>query len=208
MTAAHLSSAPNIDGDWGEWKSKAYPAAFVVFGAKNWSNANDEEASYRVGWDNDFLYIAVKVIDDKYVQNASGQDLYKGDSVEILLDTNLDGDLASQSLSTDDYQLGLSPGNPNAGNHEEAYLWFPSSKAGKPSNVNVRGISSEGLWRLEAAIPWSVFGVTPKSGMRLGFALSASDNDNGSSNVQQTMVSSTSKRSLVDPTTWGILTLQ
>jgi hypothetical protein len=63
-------------------------------------------------------------------------------------------------------------------------------------------------YRLEAAIPWSVFGVTPANGQQFGFAISISDNDNPNENVQQKMVSADPFRSLVDPTTWGVLTLK
>jgi hypothetical protein len=67
---------------------------------------------------------------------------------------------------------------------------------------------TEHLTRVEVIIPWSVFGINPKSGMHLGFALSVSDNDNTSSNVQQTMVSTSQNRSLFNPITWGDLLLK
>jgi hypothetical protein len=69
-------------------------------------------------------------------------------------------------------------------------------------------VAGEGIWRVEAAIPWSILGVSPADEMHLGFAVSVSDNDAGGENLQQSMVSSAAARSLVDPTTWGDLTLQ
>jgi len=205
--APFVSTAPTIDGDWGEWNnSKQYPANFVVWGASNWKDENDLGSSYQVAWDNNNLYLAVKVHDDHYVQGATGKDLYKGDSVELLLDTNVQGDFFSQALSGDDYQLGFSPGNP-LGKNTEPIVWYPSSKAGKPSGVKLASVAGEGIWRLEAAIPWAVFGVSPANGLHLGFAVSVSDNDKSGENLQQSMVSSAPNRSLVDPTTWGDLTL-
>jgi hypothetical protein len=47
----------------------------VVYGNNNWTDEDDLSASYRIGWNEDYLFIAVKVKDDHYVQNASGQDL-------------------------------------------------------------------------------------------------------------------------------------
>ena len=61
----------------------------------------------------------------------------------------------------------------------------------------------DGVYRIEAAIPWSVFELTPAAGRHYGFALSVSDNDNGDENVQQSMVSNISGRHLTDPTSWG-----
>jgi hypothetical protein len=60
---------------------------------------------------------------------------------------------------------------------------------------------------VEAAIPWTDFGVVPYAGENLGFAFSASDNDDSTQNVQQSMVSSTPGKRLTNPTTWAELSL-
>jgi hypothetical protein len=208
MEAGYISFDPTIDGSWAEWKdyTTQYPVTSVVYGASNWKGSADLEASYAAVWDYDYLYIGVKVHDDKYVQNAKGQDLYLGDSIEILLDTNFNGDYYTQSLSSDDYQLGISAGN-NDDVDKEAFLWFPSSKAGDRSNVDIGFTTEEGIYRIEARIPWSVFSVTPAKGMHLGIAVSVSDNDDSEANKQQTMVSSAPNRHLLNPTTWGEIVL-
>ena len=208
MKAGYLSTAPTIDGSWAEWKDKTtqYPLKFIVYGASNWSGSADLEASYAAGWDNTYLYVGFKVYDDKYVQHATGANLYKGDSLELLVDNNLYGDFYVEQLSSDDYQLGISGGD-KENIKPEAYLWFPSNAAGARTNVKIAYVYEEGLYRAEAAIPWSVLGITPSSGMVIGFAASVSDNDNPSENVQQTMASTAADRMLTDPTTWGWLTL-
>ncbi len=206
-SASFLSTAPTLDGVWDEWKTTAFPARSVVYGSGEHDGKEDLEGSYRIGWDNTYLYLAVKVIDDKYVQNASGTDIFKGDSIELLLDTDLEGDLNSTSLSGDDYQLVISPGKPDPDDPKEVYLYYPSNVAGERPQVKVASMGGDGLYRVEIAIPWSMYGITPASGQRYGFAVSVSDNDNESSNVQQSMVSNISSRALTDPTTWALLTL-
>jgi hypothetical protein len=203
-----MSTAPTIDGVWDEWTSQAYPANAIVFGANNWGGPDDLEPSFRVGWNNNNLFLAVKVYDDVYVQNATGQDLFKGDSIELLFDNNLFGDYLTASLNADDYQIGFSPGNPNTSGTREAYLWFPADQAGSRSQIQIGAVSSTGLYRVEIAIPWSVLGINPSSGQTFGFALSVSDNDNQNQNVQQTLASSARTRALTDPTTWGVVTLK
>lgn len=207
VDAKFLNTAPTIDGDWSEWKdvTTEYPANTVVWGSR--SNQDDLAASYHVGWDENYLYIAVKVRDDKYVQNAKGADIYKGDSIEILLDTNLRADFYYDQLSPDDFQMGINPGRPDPDGTREAYLWFPSRIAGSRSNVKIASVKEDGVYRVEAAIPWSNFEMDPVSGAHYGFALSVSDNDDEGSNVQQAMVSNVSTRNLGDPTTWGDLHL-
>jgi hypothetical protein len=210
-SAPFLSTAPTIDGDWSEWKTVAreYPAQYSAYGKANRKDEDDLNASYYVGWDADYLYIAVKVRDDLYVQQAEGANIYKGDSIELLLDTNRAGDLGSHTLSADDYQVGISPGRPTIGDGNiEIYRWFPASKAGSVSGASIAAVDEGDVYRVEAAIPWSAFGVSPARGMRMGFALSVSDNDKTGEQIQESMVSSVPNRHLTDPDTWGILVLK
>jgi hypothetical protein len=206
--AASLSTPPRIDGTWDEWTTTQYPIKNVVYGRDNWSGSSDLQASYRVGWDSHYLYVAVKVFDDVYVQNATGANLYKGDSIEVLLSTNPNADSSTLGLTAVDYQIGISPGKPGIGQNMEAYLWYPQTKAGSLSNVAIGAVPMAGGYRIEVAIPWSVFGISPVKGQMLGFAVSVSDNDNKTQDVQQTLISSAPHRVLTDPTTWGLLTLK
>ena len=206
--ASSLSTAPSIDGPWDEWTTTQYPIKNVVFGAANWSGSSDLQASYRVGWDSHYLYLAVKVFDDIYVQNTTGANLYKGDSIELLLSTNPNADSSTLGLTAADYQIGISPGRPSIGTNMEAYLWYPQAKAGSLSNVAIGAVPMTGGYRVEFAIPWSVFGISPVKGQVLGFAVSVSDNDNKTQDVQQTLISSVPHRALTDPKTWGLLTLK
>ncbi len=206
--AYYVSKAPKIDGVWDEWTSKQYPITNVGYGRENWSGKADLQASYRVAWDSKYLYLAVKVFDDTYAQNAQGQDIYKGDSIELLVSTSPNADSAALGLIASDYQIGVSPGRPNVGENMEAFRWFPSGKGGSLTNVAIGAVTMSGGYRIEFAIPWSDLGLTPTQGKLLGFTVSVSDNDQTSANVQQTLISSTPYRSLTNPTTWGTLTLK
>jgi hypothetical protein len=203
--AKYLTKAPTIDGDWSEWKdiTTEYPIGIVVWGPDKRTGDDDLMGSFHIGWDDNNLYIAVKVRDDTYVQNASGENIYKGDSVEILMDTKLQEDFYYTSLSPDDFQLGISPGRPDANGVREAYLWLPSNIAGARTNVTIAAIQSNGVWRMEAAIPWNVFETKPTAGQHMGFAISISDDDTPGTTEQQSMVSNVGTRRLTDPTTWG-----
>ena len=114
VEAAFMNPAPTIDGDWSEWKTvaKEYPATNVVCGKSNWVNEDDLAGSYYVGWDQTYLYIAAKVRDDKYVQVSQGENIFEGDSLEMILDLDLLGDFYSTNLSRDDYQIGIAAGRP------------------------------------------------------------------------------------------------
>lgn len=209
--AYYLSKKPELDGEWGDWvdKAKQYGMDYVVYGKENWDGADDLQASYILGWDGNYLYVAFKVRDDVYAQNASGADIYMGDSVELLIDSDLYGDFYYTSLSADDYQLGISPGKGDLSAPTEAYLWYPKNVAGTRSQVAAVSTGTAGLYRIEARIPWSMLGVSPYAGMHLGFVASVNDNDNTSENIQQTMMSGDKLRTgFTNPTVWGEMILK
>lgn len=207
VTAAFLTNPPTIDGSLSDWDTTPRTANNVVYGAGARSGASDLSATYYIGWDQTYLYLGIQVTDDKIVQVSEGRLLYKGDEVELQLDAALDADFSSTTLSADDYQLGMSPGD--FGSREpEAYRWYPSSKAGSVSNILLKSLSTTSGYDLEARIPWSVFGTLPQSGNRYGFALSVSDNDQAGKAVQESLISSVATRKLVNPTTWGTLELE
>lgn len=207
VSGKYMNPAPDFDGVWDEWDATKYPATFVVYGVDEWKNSEDLEGSFRVAWNETHLFVAVKVYDDKYVQKADGQDIYKGDSIEILFDINLYGDLSTENLNSDDFQIGISPGKGDIEGETEAFLWFPSSKAGGLEDVLISSAEQDGIYRVEIGIPWKVMNIVPAAGQQYGFGLSVSDNDNTSENIQQSMVSNLPYRRLTDPTTWTVLTL-
>jgi hypothetical protein len=207
VTAAFLASPPTIDGSLADWDTTPRTANNVVYGASARSGASDLSATYYIGWDQTYLYVGVQVTDDKIVQVSQGRLIYRGDEVELQLDTALDADFSSTTLSADDYQLGLSPGDFDS-TDPEAYRWYPSSKAGSVSNITLKSASTTSGYNLEARIPWSVFGTIPEGGNHYGFALSVSDDDQSGEAVQESLISSVATRKLLNPTTWGTLELE
>ena len=207
VVAAREEAAPAIDGDLGEWSAFPYKADQVTFGASRWTGASDNSGAFAVGWDASYFYLAVRVSDDKYVQVATGDDIWMGDEVEVQLDADLAADFYTASLSADDYQVGMSAGN-FGGIPPQAYRWYPSSKQASLTTVSVAGKATPQGYDLEARIPWTTFSITPTEGARFGFALSISDNDAAGTAAQQSLVSSVSTRKLFNPTTWGTLALE
>jgi hypothetical protein len=207
VKAQFMAAAPEIDANLDEWNFEEYNIVDVVFGGGNHANSADLSARMMVGWDDTHLYIAARVEDDVFVQNETSLYIYQGDSVEVLIDTNVSSDFYTTINSNDDFQLGISPGSP-AGTNPRAYLWYPAGSAGAQSQVDIAASATSTGYRMEIAIPWSLFNVTPESADHFGFGFSVSDNDLAGTSVQQTMISNLPDRNFLDPTTWGDLTLQ
>ena len=208
LLASQKAVPPLIDGDLGEWGALENVADAVVYGAGNWSGASDLSATFSLGWDATNLYLAVSVRDDVQSQTQNGDRIFRGDSVEFLLDGALQADRQHEKLSGDDYQIGLSPGDLTAATvAAQAYRWFPVAETGLLPAVQLAASTTLAGYAMEASVPWTVFRVVPKGGEEYGFALSVSDNDLAVVATQQSMVSSAAGRVLTDPTTWGLLRL-
>jgi cellulose/xylan binding protein with CBM9 domain/LytR cell envelope-related transcriptional attenuator len=206
-SAAINGPPPNIDGDLAEWIALVYPVNQPVFGQENWSGAADLSASWNTAWDNEYLYLALKVKDDVFVQEAIGENLFRGDSLELLVD--VDPGSRTDALTDRDYQLGLSLGNlaANPPTPAEAYLWWPTNRKGATTGVITAARLIEGGYAVELAVPWNIFNLTPFSGEGMVFTLSVSDDDSPGSAEQESLVANTKDRKLTDPRTWGILVL-
>jgi hypothetical protein len=167
-------------------------------------------AYWLLGWDNNNLYVAVTVVDDRHVQIKSDEKIYQGDSIEIQLDTDLDGDYGT-ILSPDDFQINMSPGDFQA--VPSAFFLWRGNDNGRYDSAPWQGIllaaqpTNDG-YTLEAMIPWRNFSMAPSGGQRLGIALNVSDNDGVGTAVQEMMKSNVETRTYEAPYTWGTVTLQ
>lgn len=206
VTASFRAAPPVIDGILSDWASASYSATYVVYGSANWTGAADLSATTWYGWDNSYLYLAATVADESYQQLATGAYIYKGDSIEVLMDTNVSADFYTTGLSADDYQIGMTPGA-KPGLYPEAYIWYPTSRTGPAPWVSVAADLTATGYNIEARIPWAQLGVIPATGQHYGFVFSVSDNDTPATTNQESMVSNVATRHLTNPTTWGDLTL-
>lgn len=208
--AVRLSQPPSVDGVLEEWEGvPSTTSAFRVFRAAGWDGTEDLTAVWRLAWDEEHLYVAVDVEDDVHVQTQTGNQIFRGDSVELQIDTDPAANAASVNVET--FQVILSPGD-FSGLSPSAFR-FQGTAGGRlvdaPGHgIRVAALRTAGGYRLEAAIPWRDVDVSPVAGMELGLALNANDNDTPGTAVQEVMVSSAPGRTLTDPRTWGLLRLE
>lgn len=204
--------AASLDGDAGDWSGlPVYSSPFTVFTGDEWDGSDDLTADWQIGWDDVFLYLVVTVTDDIHAQSQSGSLMFRGDSVELQIDTDRAGDYGP-SLSPDDFQVSLSPGDFGA-LPPSAWL-FQGTAAGDmrdattPHGIVVTARPTDAGYVLEAAIPWRDLNLSPAPGMVLGLAVNVNDNDRPGVAAQEVMKSSIAGRRFGDPTSWGTLTLQ
>ncbi|MCA9927247.1 MAG: hypothetical protein KC419_02165, partial [Anaerolineales bacterium] len=209
-TAVFLTTPPTIDGSLADWPD-AVPilSAFRVYQDDNWDGTEDVTAVWRLGWDNTNLYLGITVIDNTLVQINTGNQLFRGDSVSVQLDTSA-ADASTTVVSTDDYQIDFSPGN--FATLPAAVFRFQGTDSGQMLDALGHGIqvasqqTTDG-YVLEAAVSWLDINTQPEAGMILGAALNVTDNDTPETAVQEVFYSHVSTRTFRDPTSWGTLTL-
>jgi hypothetical protein len=178
-------SGIKVDGSLSEWEKLPSIGDWnendhVVWGRPNFAGPNDLGGRAWMGWDAKNLYVAADVIDDQHVQQDTGENIYRGDNVMVLLQTD--------RTSTRYFQIGLSPGSlSNSGDilsqlPPEAWVWQPQYVQG--SGIVVAAAKTAKGYIIEAAIPWSFLKTQPAAGLRLGFDLCASDSDNAGTGLQ------------------------
>lgn len=212
VVSPRAATPPTVDGDPADWAGlPTYASPYVVFTDNSWDGSDDLAASWQVTWDDANLYLLVNVADDIHAQNQTGNQTFRGDSVELQIDADRAGDYGP-SLSPDDFQISLSPGDfatipPSA----FRFQGTPDGKmldAATPHGITLAAVSTGNGYVLEAAIPWRDLNLTPAAGLVIGLAVNVNDNDQPGAAVQEMMKSSVPNRRFRDPTSWGTLTLQ
>ena len=106
-----------IDGNLSDWNLEALtPAVLDVEGQLNtgqasWSGPEDCSGEFYLLWDDENIYIAVVVKDDKLSMTKSGGDIWNADAVEIFFST-----LNAVGGHDEHYQYGFNANN-------QKYIW-------------------------------------------------------------------------------------
>ncbi len=192
-----------LDGDLGDWAS--VPNAFVfrrpaqvVWGRGAWTGPADLSGRGWIAWRRDHLYIAVEVTDDLVRQSQPGSGMWRGDHVELFLDTAPELEPNRSGFGRGQFQFAFSPGNfrhtgdPLVDCPPGAWCFRPAGTSAE--SVRVASKRTARGWQLEAAIPWRLLGVkNPKAGMPLNYELALSDTDSDEPR-QETMMTTSSAR--------------
>jgi len=176
----------SIDGRLDDWsmvpgKSVLDSGANVTYGKDKWKNAQDLSASVQLAWRPEALFVAVTVTDDVFRQTQRGMNLWKGDHVELYLDTAPGSDPEQRIFGKRQFLIGLSPGNfSQTGDalidiKPEAYLFQPSGV--RLEGVQVEAQQTANGYTIEASIPWKVFDFKPQVGLPVALEVAVSDTD-------------------------------
>jgi len=196
-----------LDGALNEWSGDGVPLTVPHFGVENWQGPRDLSGTAWLGWNENALLIAVNVVDDVHVQTQQGWDIFRGDSVELWIDADLEGDFDVAAGNADDYQFGFSAGD-FAGLVPEGVVYIPYRDAAVNQQILVAAQPNSAGYTLEAAIPWGVLRAQPGQGRVFGYMVDLSDNDVPATAQQQTQVNDNPNFQFQMPATFGNLILE
>ncbi|MDQ2730598.1 MAG: CBM9 family sugar-binding protein, partial [Armatimonadota bacterium] len=187
--------AIKLDGTRNGWPGippETVPSSRLVMGA----DSAGLDGSFRLCWDDQNLYVMAQVSDPTPMKNTEqGAGIWNGDGVELFIGAE-NVDTAGPLLFTD-RQVLLSAGQPADG--KRSFIAHAPQQV--PADVFVAPAVDGKGYVLEAAIPFTALGFTPKEGQAIRFDLGI-DDGNGAGRVRQLMWSGGARNS-GDRSDWG-----
>lgn len=179
----------NLDGRFGDWPADVHWNKVTY--KMGWDNPyegishplNDNDSSFKFACvaDNECIYVAVKIWDDKKVIDEDiGDDVYRDDSIEIYIDSD---NSKSSEYESDVSQITI--GRYNVGNdseHLKLNSWKGMNRRGIAANETgtmAAVVDTDYGWAVEAAIPFASFVIKPVKETIIGFNIQLNDDDDG-----------------------------
>lgn len=206
LTIKKLKGQININGNLSEpvWekavKIKLRAQDDVKTGAK-WKGPFDVSGVIYFLWDDDFLYIGARVIDDMPLDNPkTRQDIWNGDAIEFTIGTNPDSNPLRTTFDKTDFQVGLGTGD---GKMVKPSIWiWQNHSSPNRGKIAVKRFTKEKGYVLEAMIPFEdLSDFKPILNKEYGFNLALDDSDGNGRDVQ--MIWNGDYLFYKDPSVWG-----
>jgi len=179
---------PEIDGDLSDWNLAAMtPAVLDVeeqlnTGQASWDNVDDLGAEFYLLWDDENIYMAVIVTDDKLSQNKSGGDIWNADAIEVFFTTT---DALVHPPREIHYQYGF-----NANNQKYNWCNMDGTMDVVPAYLQVASSLTPEGYICEASIEYGqMLSLDFSVGSTIGFHPVLDDTDNGDREIQMTWTS-------------------
>ncbi len=201
-----------VDGLLGDWETVPFSHEIaskdhVVWKQEysQWASAHDLSGIVRLAWRPEGLYIAAQVKDDVFRNSGPGRGMFKGDHIELFIDTCPDDEPERKKFGVGQFQLAISPGDLNDTRPEDAfgrinpevYQYHPAAKS--IVNALVASQKTADGWNIEALIGWDELGVSkPAKDNRLGVEVVFSDSDSEQIMQEKMMTISTDAWKLKD----------
>lgn len=201
VRAGHAVGPMAVDGQLGGWPGRP-PERIAPDRLTVGRDSQGVEASFKVCWDENALYLLAEVRDPRPMLNRhSGAELWSADGLELFIGSeSLD---QPGPLRFTDRQILIGAGSPD-GTGQFHVVNAPRQPAVRLAVVPAAAADG---YTLEVAIPWPAIGVQPQEGRELLFDLAVDDSRDGNTRDCQLMWNGTARNS-ADRGVWGRLKLE
>jgi len=209
LPAYRAAHGPAIDGVLDPlWYNAPWNRDFrVQNGANQWKGWTDGALSFRVLFDERYLYLFISLNDDTLVQDNDSSNAYHDDSIEIWFD----GDNSKGTAYDGKDDLGLL----FAVNPGDSTDWFRTAAGafGSPAGLDLSGVlqaarrTALGL-DFETAIPMEILGIHRTAGSLFGLEIDYNDDDNGDVRDTKIKYFSDQDESYRNPSTLGTVEIR
>lgn len=209
-------STKKIDGDISDWDIDYCPIPLLSSSQLSSVPANamqswkpsDLQGEAFFSWDDDSLYFAALVQDDKHLA-LRGADAIKGDSIQLAINP-AGRDQTDEAFAMEWYLSSVSPGTGSG----KFTLYRPAEhSAGRKAeqlaqdssaySIAIKTVGDITVYELR--IPWSELGIKPEIGVQLGVSLKLNDSDGDGSITSMSWGQGISP--VWSPASFGALTL-
>lgn len=168
-----------LDGDLNDQAWQYAPWHTIKHDEGTGPAPDDKDAMYSFAAvaDSTWLYVALKVSDDKTVTGESmGNDLWNDDSVEVYIDAN---HAQAGVYEKDDSQITIGAVNFDLKNVEKPELGGTGD--GATTGTRAAVVKAADGWNVEAAVPLKndKWDIKPSDGLVIGFNTHFNDDDDG-----------------------------
>ncbi len=161
-----FDSPPVLDGYDNDWSADSILIVNKVLGGSI-ANPADLSAEFKLGWDENYLYIFGKITDDILLNDSPNP--WNDDAFELYIDG---GNEKATSYDANDFQLMFRYNDPVAYN-------FPNGPA-NPTGLDFAMISTNSGYNVEARASWAFLGIPPVTeGSKIGLDVHVNDDDDG-----------------------------
>lgn len=231
LVAAYVIPPPAIDGDLADWKGVGFvevTPADGVFDRESGLTADprDLHFAFAVANDSAYLYVAVRIVDDRIVldSNRDGEDVHArawmDDAVEIFLDGDHSHSPDGRDTAGVEYRTGgefavvangatTSDQSGAPGSEGDPHSWTAAASYGPPPAPAYQAPfdAAAGGFSIEARLSFRLMGARVGPGRRVGFTISAHDDDDGGDRDVALYWKGISPSAWKDESGWGDLIL-
>ncbi len=184
-----LDITPVLDGSDNEWTADSIFTPNILLGGTI-ANPADLTADFKLGWDDNYLYVFGKVTDDVLINDS--QNPWEDDCFELYIDG---GNEQSTTYDANDFQLMFRYNDPVA---------YNSNGPDNPSGLDFVMVPTNEGYNVEIRVSWAFIGISPATnGSKIAVDIHINDDDDGGVRDKFIAWSDTQNLAYINPSVFG-----